>query len=53
MREFEKLVLDKQAHEIWVAWWYRIVPYRTYVKGWNIAPSHMLGNNLAEVWLDK
>jgi peptide/nickel transport system substrate-binding protein len=29
------------------------VPYRSYVKGWHISPSHFLGNNLAAVWLDK
>ena len=26
-------------------WWYRIVPYRSYVKGWKIG--------LGTVWLDK
>jgi peptide/nickel transport system substrate-binding protein len=53
MREFEKYVVDTQAHEIWVAWWYRIVPYRTYVKGWKISPSHFINQDLASVWLDK
>jgi peptide/nickel transport system substrate-binding protein len=53
MREFEKHVIDTQAHEIWVSWWYRIVPYRSYVKGWKISPSHFLGQDLATVWLDK
>ena len=53
MREFEKLVLDTQAHEIWVAWWYRIVPYRSYVKGWKISPSHFINQDLATIWLDK
>ncbi len=53
MRQFEKHVMDDQAHELMTLWWYRIVPYRSYVKGWNISPSHFLGNNLATVWLDK
>jgi peptide/nickel transport system substrate-binding protein len=53
MREFEKLVIDKEAHEIWVSWWYRIVPHRSYVKGWKISPSHMLNQDLTTVWLDK
>jgi peptide/nickel transport system substrate-binding protein len=53
MRQFEKYVMDDQAHELMTLWWYRIVPYRAYVKGWNIGPSHFLGNNLATVWLDK
>ena len=53
MREFEKYVLDKQAHEIFLLWWYRTVPYRSYVKGWKISPSHYLNQDLATIWLDK
>ncbi len=53
MRQFEKYVVDTQAHEIWVVWWYRIIPYRSYVKGWKISPSHYLDQDLATIWLDK
>ncbi|MGC2415349.1 MAG: ABC transporter substrate-binding protein [Stellaceae bacterium] len=53
MREFEKLVLDTEAHEAWVVWWYRIIPYRSYVKGWKISPSHFINQDLATVWLDR
>ena len=53
MREFEKRVLDDQAHEIFLLWWYRTVPYLSYVKGWKISPSHYLNQDLATVWLDK
>jgi len=53
MREFEKYVLDDQAHEIFLLWWYRIVPYRSYVKGWKISPSHYLNQDLGTVWLDR
>ena len=53
MREFEKYVLDKQAHEIFLLWWYRTVPYRSYVKGWKISPSHYLNQDLATIWFDK
>ena len=53
MREFEKYVLDTQAHEIVTPWWYRIIPYRSYVKGWKISPSHYLNQDLSTVWLDK
>jgi peptide/nickel transport system substrate-binding protein len=53
MRNFEKHVLDDQAHEIFLLWWYRAVPYRSYVKGWKISPSHYLNQDLATVWLDK
>jgi peptide/nickel transport system substrate-binding protein len=53
MRQFEKLVLDDQAHMIWVLWWHRIVPYRSYVKGFKIAPTHFINQDLAQIWLDK
>ena len=53
MRNFEKHVLDDQAHEIFLLWYYRIVPYRSYVKGWKISPSHYLNQDLSTVWLDK
>jgi peptide/nickel transport system substrate-binding protein len=53
MREFERHVIDKEAHEIWVSWWYRIVPHRSYVKGWKISPSHFISQDLANVWLDR
>jgi len=53
MREFEKTVLDTEAHEIFLLWWYRMVPYHTYVKGWKISPSHYLNQDLATIWLDR
>jgi peptide/nickel transport system substrate-binding protein len=53
MRDFEKYVLDTQAHEIFLLWWYRTVPHRSYVKGWKISPSHYLNQDLGTVWLDK
>jgi peptide/nickel transport system substrate-binding protein len=53
MRDFEKQVLDTEAHEILLLWWYRTVPYRSYVKGWKISPSHYLNQDLRTVWLDK
>jgi hypothetical protein len=30
-------------------WWYRIIPYRSYVKGWKISPSHYLNQDLSTV----
>ena len=53
LREFEKHVLSDQAHQIYLLWWQRIVPHRSYVKGWKISPSHYLNQDLATVWLDK
>ena len=53
LREFEKHVLDEQAHAIFLLWWYRIVPHHSYVKGWKISPSHYLNQDLGTIWLDK
>ena len=53
MRQFEKRIMDDEAHKIMVLWWYRIVPYRSYVKGWKISPSHYVNQDLGNVWLDK
>ena len=46
-------VLDDQAHAIYLLWWQRIVPYRSYVKGWKIGPSHYVNQDLGTIWLDK
>jgi peptide/nickel transport system substrate-binding protein len=53
MRQFEKRVLDDEAHSFITLWWNRIIPHRSYVKGWKISPSHYLNQDLANVWLDK
>jgi peptide/nickel transport system substrate-binding protein len=53
MRAFEKHTLDVEAHEIFLLWWYRMVPHYSYVKGWKISPSHYLNQDLATVWLDQ
>jgi peptide/nickel transport system substrate-binding protein len=43
----------REAHEIFLLWYYRIGLYRSYVKRWKISPSHYLNQDLATVWLDK
>ena len=53
MRAYEKRVLDEQAYNHITLWWYRIIPHRSYVKGWKITPSHYLNQDLSVVWLDK
>jgi peptide/nickel transport system substrate-binding protein len=53
MHQFEKYMLDEQAHEIWALWWHRIVPYRSYLKGFKIAPTHFINQDLARLWLDR
>jgi peptide/nickel transport system substrate-binding protein len=53
MREFEKRVVNDLASSAITLWWYRIIPHRSYVKGWTITPSHYLNQDLSQVWLDK
>jgi peptide/nickel transport system substrate-binding protein len=53
MRQMEKLTLDTHANMFMTLWWHRIVPHRSYVKGWKISPSHYLNQALDNVWLDK
>jgi len=53
MREFEKHVVDTEAHELWIVWWYRGIAYRAYLKGWKISPSHFINQDPAPIWLDR
>ena len=53
MRQMEKLTLDTHANQFMTLWWHRIVPHRSYVKGWKISPSHYLNQALDNVWLAK
>ncbi len=52
MRAYEKHILLDMAHFTPGFWWYKINPHRTYVKGWQIAPSHYLNQALDQVWID-
>ena len=53
MRKYETRALSDQAHMGVTLWWYKINVYRSYVKGWKIAPSHYLNQSLDQIWLDK
>ncbi len=53
MRQYEKLILDEQANNFLTLWWYRIIPHRSYMKGWKVTPSHYLNQDLSVVWIDK
>jgi peptide/nickel transport system substrate-binding protein len=53
MLQMTKLTVDTHANQFPVLWWNRIIPHRSYVKGWKISPSHYLGQALDNVWLDK
>jgi len=51
IREFEKRLLDDEAHYIFTFQWHRIVPHNARLRGWTITPSHFLNNQLDTVWL--
>ena len=53
MRELERQVLDEKASQMITLWWYKINPHWNHVKGWKIAPSHYLGQQLDQIWIDK
>jgi peptide/nickel transport system substrate-binding protein len=39
----------REAYEVFLLCRYRIVPYRSYVKGWKVSPSHYVNQDLAAV----
>jgi peptide/nickel transport system substrate-binding protein len=51
VRQFEKRLLDEEAHYLMTLQWHRIIPHSAKVKGWQITPSHYLNNTLDVVWL--
>ncbi len=51
IREFEKRLLDEEAHYLYTLQWHRIIPHNARVRGWTVTPSHYLNNQLDTVWL--
>jgi peptide/nickel transport system substrate-binding protein len=51
VREYEKRLLDEEAHYISTLQWHRIIPHLAKVRGWTITPSHYLNQQLDTVWL--
>ncbi len=52
IRAFEKRLFE-QAYQQPLLWWHRIVPSHKVVMGWKMSPSHNLGADLSEVWLNQ
>ena len=50
--QYEKRVLNDLASQFITLWWYKINPYRSYVKGWKTSPSHYLNQSLENIWID-
>jgi peptide/nickel transport system substrate-binding protein len=51
IRQFEKRLLDEEAHYLMTLQWHRIIPHSSKLKGWTVTPSHYLNNTLDNVWL--
>src|SRR5438093_90617 len=51
IREFEKRLVDDEAHYLYTLQWNRIIPHNAKVRGWTITPSHYLNDQLDAVWL--
>jgi len=53
VQQFEKRLLDEEAHYLMTLQWHRIIPHSAKVHGWTITPSHYLNNTLDTVWLSQ
>jgi peptide/nickel transport system substrate-binding protein len=52
IRALEQRLFD-QAYQQPLFWWHRIVLSHKTVMGWKMSPSHNLGADLSEVWLNQ
>ena len=50
LRQFERRMLT-EAYNVPLLWWQRIVVMSATVKGWQMSPSHLIGQDLERVWL--
>jgi peptide/nickel transport system substrate-binding protein len=51
LRQFETRMLT-EAYNVPLLWWQRIVVMSAKVKGWQMSPSHLIGQDLEQVWLE-
>jgi peptide/nickel transport system substrate-binding protein len=52
VQDMERYALT-QAYNVPLLWYHRIIANHAKIKGWNFTPSHYVGQDLAEVWLDQ
>lgn len=52
VRDFERHALT-EADAVPILWWNRIVITTAKLRGWNMTPSHYIGQDLTDVWLDQ
>src|SRR5207253_11039906 len=51
VRDFERRLLDEEAHYAYTLQWHRIIPHSAKLRGWTVTPSHFVNNQLDSVWL--
>jgi peptide/nickel transport system substrate-binding protein len=51
VKEFERRLVDEEAHYFFTLQYHRIVPHSAKLRGWTITPSHFLNQQLDTVWL--
>jgi peptide/nickel transport system substrate-binding protein len=52
VRGFEEHAMT-EAYTVPLLWWDRIVATSSKLKGWSITPSHFIGQDLSDVWLNQ
>ena len=52
IRQVEHKILEA-SYQVPLLWWHRIVATNKKLMGWEMSPSHNLGQNLERVWLDQ
>ena len=52
VRDFEQHALT-EAYTVPLLWWNRIVATSAKLRGWEITPSHFIGQDLTDVWLNQ
>ena len=52
VHDMERYALT-QAYNVPLLWFHRIIANNAAVKGWAFTPSHYVGQDLVEVWLDR
>jgi peptide/nickel transport system substrate-binding protein len=50
VRQFESRAME-QSYAVPLLWWQRIVVMNQRVRGWSMAPTHMIYQDLRDVWL--
>ena len=52
LRQLETRMLT-EAYIVPLLWWERIIAMSAKVKGWQMSPSHLIGQDLEKVWLEE